>query len=778
MERDSMTGIENSLNYSDDWPGMKNAVQNIIVALILCALHIIGVSAQESPGYYKIRVVDQQTGRGVPLVELKTTNNIRYYTDNNGIIAFHEPGLMDQEVYFHINSHGYEYPRDGFGYRGRSLMTTKGDSVTLKIKRTNIAERLYRVTGQGLYHHSLLVGEAVPLNNPVLNGKVAGQDGGIAIPYNNKLYWFWGDTNRPSYPLGNFACAGATSELPDNGGLDPALGIELNYFVDETGFTKHMFPADEFPGPGPKWPSCLMTFRDPEGKERLIAQYTRVKDLDSTYERGLAIFNDTTDSFEKLVQFDMDAPVLPNGNAFKVTVNGDEYYYFSYLYDHSVLIRVKASLDEIQDPDNYESFTCLKPGSRYNDSLSSTERNSDGTIQYSWKANTSPVGPGREKEMISAGLMKAGEAWFQLQDIHTGEPIVPHSGSIQWNSFLRRWVMIVQQNMGEVWFASGDTPLGPWTYAQKIVTHDNYNFYLPVQHPYFDQDGGRHIYFEGTYTNAFSGNPDRTPRYNYNQIMYRLDLNDPALYLPEPVYALNDEEGNLSWSMRDAIDSLDQWENIRELPFYAYPNHRKPDRSIPVYLVQAERDMRLRAGSGNKGKEAGDIIFYALPSSIADEDWIVTNWECTVADYPVNMEIQFAGDRVRVSFEEKGLSATHIEFYNDTIEIYLIDSFDAAEYVITASIADGKLNGTVVQTGEEGVSTILGERVSREEKSQLTPVMVPLYEYQNRSGAYYYSTRPDLPDLKRAEDPVCIVWRNPSTTLVLDHEAKPPPSGK
>jgi hypothetical protein len=28
--------------------------------------------------YFKIQVVDRQTGRGVPLVQLRTTNNIRY----------------------------------------------------------------------------------------------------------------------------------------------------------------------------------------------------------------------------------------------------------------------------------------------------------------------------------------------------------------------------------------------------------------------------------------------------------------------------------------------------------------------------------------------------------------------------------------------------------------------------------------------------------------------------------------------------------------------------
>jgi hypothetical protein len=34
------------------------------------------------------------------------------------------------------------------------------------------------------------------------------------------------------------------------------------------------------------------------------------------------------------------------------------------------------------------------------------------------------------------------------------------------------------------------------------------------------------------YVNTFSGNPHPTPYYEYNQIMYRLDLSDPRLKLP------------------------------------------------------------------------------------------------------------------------------------------------------------------------------------------------------------------------------------------------------
>ena len=48
-----------------------------------------------------------------------------------------------------------------------------------------------------------------------------------------------------------------------------------------------------------------------------------------------------------------------------------------------------------------------------------------------------------------------------------------------------------------------------------------------------DQNGGRFIYLEGSYTNSFSGNPHPTPYYEYNQILYRLDLADERLRVGE-----------------------------------------------------------------------------------------------------------------------------------------------------------------------------------------------------------------------------------------------------
>jgi hypothetical protein len=111
-----------------------------------------------------------RVGNGVPLVELRTVNKVSWWTDSNGIIAFNEPGLLDLEVYFHVKSPGYEMPADFLGNRGVKLEPVRGGHAEIRLERLNIAERLYRITGQGIYGDSLLVGHPVPLRQPALNG--------------------------------------------------------------------------------------------------------------------------------------------------------------------------------------------------------------------------------------------------------------------------------------------------------------------------------------------------------------------------------------------------------------------------------------------------------------------------------------------------------------------------------------------------------------------------------------------------------------------------------
>src|SRR5687768_2257361 len=136
----------------------------IALALVLTVLAHLAPAAEP----FAIEVVDEATGRGVPHVELTTTGGITYVTDSAGLVAFDEPELLGRRVHIAIKSHGYEFHKDGFGIAGVALETKPGGSAQLKIKRLNIAERLYRVTGAGIYRDSVLLGRDPPIKRPLL----------------------------------------------------------------------------------------------------------------------------------------------------------------------------------------------------------------------------------------------------------------------------------------------------------------------------------------------------------------------------------------------------------------------------------------------------------------------------------------------------------------------------------------------------------------------------------------------------------------------------------
>ena len=511
----------------------------LLLGLQLCAL---GQAELPPSALFAIRVVDAETGRGVPLVELETVNHLRFYTDSNGTVAFREPGLMGRQIFFHVRSHGYEYPKDSFGYRGVRLKTTPGTEAVLKLKRLNIAERLYRVTGAGIYRDNRLLGRSAPIEQPLLNGMVFGSDSVVTAVYRGKLHWFWGDTNRPSYPLGNFHVPFATSLLPGQGGLDPGLGVNLTYAVGKNGFAKE---AAKMPGKGPTWIDGLVVLPDKNQRPRLLAQYVKIKSPLTVYERGVVQFNDERQQFGHRATFPKDVPLYPHGHPFlHRAADGQEYVYFA---GGMPLVRVRASLASYLDPSQYETYTFLPAGSG-----SDVQRNPDGSLKFEWRGGQPKLDLKQVNKLIAEKRIRAGESPVHLIDIETGKPVLTQQGSVYWNDHRQRWVMIISQSfgssmLGEIWFAEASRPEGPWVYARKIVTHNDYSFYNPKQHPYFAKDGGRTLFFEATYTSTFSGNKHPTPLYDYNQVMYRLELDDPRLNLPVPVYERPGDAGS-TWS--------------------------------------------------------------------------------------------------------------------------------------------------------------------------------------------------------------------------------------
>jgi len=567
--------------------------------LLLPMLALTAAAAQDRP--FVIKVVDEATGRGVPLVELRTVNEVSYWTDSAGVVTLREPAFRGKETFFYVRSHGYERVADGFGIRGVRVTPMPGDTVKVPVKRLNVAERLYRVTGEGIYRDSVLAGLPVPLKEPLLNGRVMGSDSVQTAVYGDRLFWIWGDTIRPEYPLGNFDATGATTALPGNNGLDPDKGVDLKYFVGANGAVRGMAPV---PGPGPTWLTALTTLRDEAGKERLFAGYLKIRNLLEVYERGVVRFDDERGVFEKIAEVPLTSPAFPSGHTTHRQSLNVKHVYFG---DPFPMTRVLAKAKSFADTARYESFTCLKPGS----TLAKPEivRSKDGAPQYDWRTGAPEINPEDQQSLEKRGVLKPDEGLIQLRDIETGKPVIIHRGTVNWNEYRKRFVMVATEiggtsQVGEAWYAEADTALGPWVYARKIVTHENYSFYNPVHHVLFDQDGGRRIYFEGTYTQTFSGSGNPTPRYEYNQMMYRLTLDDSRLVLPVPVYyrsgtfpgyKLNQSEFN---------------QGVKRLDFMALDRTRS--EAIAVYAPETVREDR----EAPRRRMESDILFYALPADL------------------------------------------------------------------------------------------------------------------------------------------------------------------
>jgi len=353
--------------------------------------------------------------------------------------------------------------------------------------------------------------------------------------------WFWGDTNHANYPLGNFHVPGATSLLPGEGGLDPADGVDLTYFVDAKGIAKQTCRMD---GGGPTWAFGLATVKDASGREQLLTGYVKPDQSMKPTRRGFARWSDEQELFEHVGDIPLDAPLRPDGNA----VEAIGYLYFCSPYP---LVRVPASTEAYLDLGRYEGYTCLRPGTR------DVDRDAAGRVRYAWRAGAAPVPAAEQAKLEKQGALKPGDGLLQLREVETGAPVLAHGGDARPNGYRGRWVLVAVQSfgkesfLGEVWYAEADGPEGPWAYARKIATHPKMDFYNPLHHPYFDQDGGRVIYFEGTFVNTFSGNPETSPRYNYNQLMYRLDLGDERLVLPVAVYRKAD--GGLGFRSGESI---------------------------------------------------------------------------------------------------------------------------------------------------------------------------------------------------------------------------------
>lgn len=435
---------------------------------------------------FQILVIDRKNSWPVPLVQLTTTHNFTFITDNAGLIAIDAPELMNRETWFTLTSDGYQLPADGFGHQGFRVTPTPGGSHQIKVDRTIIAKRLGRLTGAGLFAESQKLGTHLDWQE----SGIFGCDSIQTTLHRGKKFWIWGDSNLAHYPLGIFDMTSATTKLRPLGSFEPPLKLPLDYFRASN---KRPRPVAKLPGEGPTWLNGYLSLPDQHGTAHLVATYSKIRNFLDVYQLGLCHWNEDTQNFESLKVLwthhsDFpNPPPAPEGHPnIHTEPDGQKWAYFG---DPFPSLRVPAKFEAWQEPAQWEHLT-----------------------------------PQTEVPTVE------------------GLKIKPHRGSISWNTFRKKWVTVFTEldgnpsPLGELWYAESPNPKGPWGPAVKILSHNAYTFYNPRIHPDLTPEASPIIIFEGTYTTFFSKSPNKTPRYDYNQILYRLDLNDPALspaFLPK-----------------------------------------------------------------------------------------------------------------------------------------------------------------------------------------------------------------------------------------------------
>lgn len=464
--------------YTNRSSAISAPLREVLSAVLILLFGSMAISEAVEP--CRIEVVDRENGWPVPLVELRTVDNVAFITDNAGVIACDAPEMMGRETWFTVSSPGYEARADGFGMHGVRLTPQSGETLRVEVDRTMVAKRLGRLTGAGLFGESQKLGKYLD----VPESGVVGCDSVQNAVLGGKLLWLWGDTSLPRYPLGVFDSTSATTAVQPLKSFEPPVRIAYEYFRDEKGYPRGVAPM---PGGGPTWVTAYTTLLDKDGRERLVASYVKIKPPLEAYERGLCVWNDDRKEFERQLVFwtksdkTPQSPPMPDGHpAFWKDDSGQEWVLFGNPLPN---LRCRATFEAWKDPKQWE---VIEP----QESLRSA---SDGAV------------------------------------------VKPHTGSIAWNPYRKRWVTVFMQQFGkpsafgELWYAEAVSPTGPWGPAVKVLSHENYTFYNPRLHPEFTPDDSSVLLFEGTYTQQFANKPAPTPRYDYNQILYRLDLDDPKL---------------------------------------------------------------------------------------------------------------------------------------------------------------------------------------------------------------------------------------------------------
>ncbi|MEI9894602.1 MAG: hypothetical protein WDN28_12130 [Chthoniobacter sp.] len=348
---------------------------------------------------------------------------------------------------------------------GQRFTTEPGGRAVLKVKRLNIAERLCRLTGQGIYRDSVLLEEKVPLAAPLTNAGVVGQDSVQSVVYRGRIFWLWGDTMRLSYPLGNFRTTCAWSDLPEKGRPASGAGREFSLLHRPGWLCERDVPA----GSEGRRRLALRSRRG-QGRDRRRAAHRPLTRGAAAWKSSSNTASPSSTTRPSSSSAPSPCPSTRNGAS---PADGSRWCAKARPITSTSAMPARASASP---PGCATSAT--RPSTKRGPASAKTgpRRRANGTLDFAWRKDAPPAESPEEAQLVQRHLLKPGECRALPEDVATHQRITLHEGSVCWNAYRQRWVLIAVQRggqpsfLGEVWYAEAIAPTGPWTRAVKIVT--------------------------------------------------------------------------------------------------------------------------------------------------------------------------------------------------------------------------------------------------------------------------------------------------------------------
>lgn len=163
-------------------------------------------------------------------------------------------------------------------------------------------------------------------------------------------------------------------------------------------------------------------------------------------------------------------------------------------------------------------------------------RGEDGRPEYAWRQGGLPFNQTLSKALIEQGKLTDDESIFLLHDHDSGDALRAHGGSLAWNEYRQRWVMIASKHGARRCSEKYGMPRPkhlsvpgrtPSRSSRTTTTVSTIPSSIPTSIKMADDSS---TLKERTPIHSPTI-PTQTPRYDYNQIMYRLDLADERLGL-------------------------------------------------------------------------------------------------------------------------------------------------------------------------------------------------------------------------------------------------------